>query len=80
MQTTLSISEIWFLRAKDILEEIANCDKNIRMLKDAGNTDKSSIIRQEKHLKHQFCMQFNSLLQERNLDVYLVEEKLSQAA
>jgi hypothetical protein len=80
MQTQPSTSEIWFLRAKDILGEIANCDNNIRLLIGAGNAENSSIIRQEKHLKYQFCLQFNQLLSERNLDVHLVEEKLKQAA
>jgi hypothetical protein len=80
MQTQSSTSEIWFLRAKDILDEIANCDKNIRLLIGAGNGENSSIIRQEKHLKHQFCLQFNQLLSERNLNVHLVEEEYTKLA
>ena len=79
MQTKLS-SEIWFLRAKDILDEIASCDNNIRLLKQAGNDDDSSIIRQERHLKHKYCVQFNELLSERELDVHLVEDPFSKAA
>ena len=47
MGQQLPSSEIFFSQAKDILEFIANCNRNIKLLQEAGNSPSSAIIRQE---------------------------------
>ena len=82
MEQQLPSSEIFFSQAKDILEFIANCNRNIKLLQEAGNSPGSAIIRQEKHLKHKLCLELNELFSsyEYDIEVVEIEQMYSKAA
>jgi hypothetical protein len=56
-----------------LLGLIGDCDNNITLLRQSGELETGLLIRQEKHLKYQFCKELNGLLAKDKLKIKVVE-------
>ena len=56
-----------------LLSLIGDCDNNLTLLRQSGELETGLLIRQEKHLKFQFCKQLNELLKKDKLSIRVVE-------
>jgi hypothetical protein len=56
-----------------LLDLIGDCDNNLTLLQQSGELETGLLIRQEKHLKNQFCKQLNDLLEKDKLKIRVIE-------
>lgn len=68
LKTTISGTAILHL-----LNLIGDCDNNIAVLRQTGETETGLLIRQEKHLKKKYCAELNALLEKDKLNIKVVE-------
>lgn len=56
-----------------LLNLIADCDNNLAILSESGESETGLLMRQERHLKYQFCRELNALLAKDKLRIKVVE-------
>ena len=56
-----------------LLNLIGDCDNNLILLRQSEESETGLLIRQEKHLKYQFCKELNQLLEKSKLKIKVVE-------
>lgn len=56
-----------------LLNLIGDCDNNITVLRQTGETETSLLMRQERHLKKKYCAELNVLLEKDKLNIKVVE-------
>jgi hypothetical protein len=56
-----------------LLNLIGDCDNNIAVLRQTGETEMGLMMRQEKHLKNKYCNDLNALLEKDKLYIKVVE-------
>ena len=56
-----------------LLQLIGDCDNNITVLRQTGETETGLLIRQERHLKKKYCAELNALLEKDKLNIKVVE-------
>ena len=56
-----------------LLNLIGDCDNNLSMLRQSGEIERGLLMRQEKHLKNQYCKELNALLEKNKLRIKVVE-------
>ena len=67
LKTTISGTAILHL-----LNLIGDCDNNIAVLRQTGETETGLLIRQEKHLKKKYCAELNILLEKDKVNIKVV--------
>jgi hypothetical protein len=67
-KTTISGTAILHL-----LNLIGDCDNNIAVLRQTGETETGLLMRQEKHLKKKYCHELNALLEKDKLNIKVIE-------
>ena len=56
-----------------LLNLIGDCDNNIAVLRQTGETETGLMMRQERHLKNKYCNDLNMLLEKDKLHIKVVE-------
>jgi hypothetical protein len=56
-----------------LLNLIGDCDNNIAILRQTGETETGLMMRQERHLKNKYCNELNLLLEKYKLHIKVVE-------
>jgi hypothetical protein len=56
-----------------LLNLIGDCDSNIAILRQTGESETGLMVRQEKHLKNKYCNDLNLLLEKNKLNIKVVE-------
>ncbi len=57
----------------NLLNLIGDCDNNLSILRQSGESETGLMMRQEKHLKNQYCKELNSLLEKDKLRIKVIE-------
>ncbi len=70
MKSKINISGTVLLH---LLNLIGDCDNNIAVLRQTGETETSLLMRQERHLKKKYCNELNALLEKHKLNIKVVE-------
>ncbi len=70
MKSKINISGTAILH---LLHLIADCDNNITVLRQTGETETGLMMRQEKHLKKKYCQDLNVLLERDKLSIKVIE-------
>jgi hypothetical protein len=70
MKSKINISSTALL---NLLNLIGDCDNNIAVLRQTGETETGLMIRQERHLKNKYCNDLNQLLEKGKLHIKVVE-------
>ncbi len=55
-----------------LLNLIGDCDNNIAVLRQTGETETGLLMRQEKHLKKKYCAELNTLLEKDKVNIKVV--------
>lgn len=56
-----------------LLNLIGDCDNNLSILRQSNESETGLLIRQEKHLKNQYCKELNALLEKDKLRIKVIE-------
>jgi hypothetical protein len=56
-----------------LLNLIGDCDNNIAVLRQTGETETGLMMRQERHLKNKYCNDLNLLLEKDKVHIKVVE-------
>jgi hypothetical protein len=56
-----------------LLNLIGDCDNNMTVLRQTGETETGLLMRQERHLKNKYCNDLNLLLEKAKLHIKVIE-------